>query len=294
VLYLIRDIRVHLERDVSLRALSKRAGWSPYHLQRSFQRAVGETPRRFVERLRLERVAAQLMTPRPALTLVQIARASGFASPEVFTRAFRRHFGCTPQSYRKRASTRNSSSTAEPHAAIVEAAGPCIRLFHYELQKGTPTMPTLSIERTVREAQPILLIRRRLARSELQSMLAECFGKLSDYGAQAGLAMAGWPLARYLSTGPGLWTVEAAMPLAAPATGEGEIEAGVLEAGPVAVALHAGPYAQLPDTYAALERWMEGNGAKGAGAPWEWYVNDPGEFPDPKDWRTEVHWPLEK
>jgi AraC family transcriptional regulator len=84
------------------------------------------------------------------------------------------------------------------------------------------------------------------------------------------------------------------MPLAAPAAGAGEMEAGVLEAGPVAIALHAGPYDQLPETYAALERWMEANGVKPGAAPWEWYVNDPGEFPDPKDWRTEVHWPLAK
>jgi len=153
-------------------------------------------------------------------------------------------------------------------------------------------MPTLSIERKVREAQPILLIRRSLARSELQGMLSECFGKLFGYGQQAGLPIAGWPLARYLSTGPGLWTVEAAMPLAVQVPGEGEMEVGVLEAGPVAVALHAGPYDQLPETFAALERWIQANGYKPSGAPWEWYVNDPGEFPDPKDWRTEVHWPL--
>ena len=155
-------------------------------------------------------------------------------------------------------------------------------------------MPTLSITRQERAAQPILLIRRRIARSELQSMLAECFGRLYAHGQKAGLAIAGYPLARYVSAGPGLWTVEAAMPLAAPAPGEGEMQAGSLPAGPVAMGVHAGPYEQLPETSAAIERWIEANGYQVGGAPWEWYVTDPAEHPDPADWRTEVYWPLAK
>ena len=30
------------------------------------------------------------------------------------------------------------------------------------------------------------------------------------------------------------------------------------------------------------------------GAPWEVYLNDPSLAPDPKDWRTEVIWPIAK
>jgi AraC family transcriptional regulator len=153
-------------------------------------------------------------------------------------------------------------------------------------------MPTISVSRQQFPGQTVLLIRRRLAPSELQGMLAECFGTLFGHGHKAGLPIAGWPVARYLSVGPGLWTVEAAMPLAAAASGEGEMEAGTLPAGPVAVAIHAGPYEQLPATYAAIETWMADNGVRAGGAPWESYVTDPGQHPDPADWRTEVYWPL--
>ena len=153
-------------------------------------------------------------------------------------------------------------------------------------------MPTLSISRVERSAQPILFIRRRIARGELQAMLAECFGKLYGYGQKCALPIAGFPLARYVSTGPGLWTVEAAIPLAQPASGEGEMEAGFLPEGPVALAVHAGSYEQLQETNAAVERWIEANGFRVAGAPWEWYVTDPAQHPDPADWRTEVYWPL--
>jgi AraC family transcriptional regulator len=70
------------------------------------------------------------------------------------------------------------------------------------------------------------------------------------------------------------------------------MQAGFLHAGPVACAVHAGPYEQLSETHAAIERWIEANGFHAAGAPWECYVTDPGEHPDPANWRTEVYWPL--
>ncbi len=123
-------------------------------------------------------------------------------------------------------------------------------------------------------------------------MLSECFGKLFGYGHQHGLQIVGAPVARYLSVGPDLWTVEAAMPLASAPPANGEMEAGTLPPGSVAVGLHAGLYDQLPETYAAIEKWIAANGEQIGGAPWESYITDPGSSPDPADWKTEVYWPL--
>ena len=36
---------------------------------------------------------------------------------------------------------------------------------------------------------------------------------------------------------------------------------------------------------------MESNGYRPGRARGESYVTDPGEFPDVKDWRTEIYWP---
>lgn len=153
-------------------------------------------------------------------------------------------------------------------------------------------MPTISVARQDFGGQAILLIRRSIPRSGLQPMLAECFGKLFAHGRKAGLAVVGGPIARYLAVEAERWTVEAAMPLALAAAGEGEMEPGTLPAGPVAVGIHAGLYEQLPETYAAIEKWMAAEGVRAAGAPWESYVTDPGQFPNPADWRTEVYWPI--
>ncbi len=183
----------------------------------------------------------------------------------------------------RRQCRRRHQAVRAKHMALTTQIGPCIHLFHLRCSHSTrkSTMPTISVARQQYAGQHILLIRRKIPRPDLQGMLSECFGKLFGHGHKAGLPIAGWPVARYLSVGPGLWTVEAAMPVATAAPGEGEMEPGMLPAGPVALGIHGGPYEQLPETYAAIEKWMEANGERQGGAPWESYVTDPAQHPDP-------------
>jgi AraC family transcriptional regulator len=290
--YLLRDIGRHLDDDLSLAALARRAGWSRFHLHRTFWRLTGETPKQHTQRLRLTRAAAKLVTSDK--TVLEIATAAGFASHEVFTRAFRRQFGRTPSRYRAMAFAGASDADRARHLALTNSITPCIRLFYFRALDSPrrPLMPVISITREERPEQAILFIRRRIARAELQSTLAECFGTMYGRAQKEGLAVAGFPLARYVSTGPGLWIIEPAIPLVMPAPGEGEMQAGFLPGGPVALGIHGGPYDQLGETNAAIERWIEANGFRANGPPWEWYVTDPAEHPNPADWRTEVYWPL--
>jgi effector-binding domain-containing protein len=148
------------------------------------------------------------------------------------------------------------------------------------------------IVRKVITPQPILFIRRKVTRSQLKDMFGECFGKLFGHGHAAGLPIAGAPGARYVAMEPGLLTVDTFMPLAAPAQTSGEMQSGVLDGGAVAFAVHSGPYEQLGDTHVAVERWLEENHLQSTGAPWESYVTDPEQHADPKDWKTEVYWPI--
>jgi AraC family transcriptional regulator len=290
LLHLLSDVSP--DEPIGLPEWSRRAGWSRFHLHRALRAALGETPKQFNLRVRLERAAAALIATEKSV--LDIALAAGFASHAVFTRAFRRRFGCAPMRYRAMALAGASSETRDRHAALTAGVGPCVGLFRLALQPsaGKAKMATLSISRKDLAAQPILLIRRRITRAELPPMLGECFGKLYAHGQKAGLPIAGWPLARYVSMGPGLWTVEAAMPVAASVAAEGEMQPGVLPAGPVAMGVHAGPYEQLPETFAAMERWIEASGFRIGGSPWESYVTDPAQHPNPADWRTEVYWPL--
>jgi len=292
LLSLLRDVKVRLDGDVSLDALADRAGWSSFHLHRAFRRLVGQTPKAYTQRLRLDRAAARLAVS--ADRVLDVALGSGFASHEVFTRAFTRRFGRSPARYRAVAQSAATAEARARHAEITEAAGPCLTLYHLSLDdsKGSPVMSTPTIERRELQPQPALIVKRRVARSEIAATIAESLGKTFPYALQNGLAIAGRPFVRYSDVGPGLMTMESGTPLAAPAPGVGEIEAITLPGGPAAVAVHMGPYDKLQDTYAAMERWMQEQGVRAAGAPWESYITDPAEYPDPANWRTDVFWPI--
>jgi AraC-like DNA-binding protein/effector-binding domain-containing protein len=292
VLHLLRDVRRSLGGDVSLEALARRAGWSPFHLHRAFRRIVGETPKQYTQRVRLERAAARLVATKESV--LRVALGAGFASHEVFARAFRRRFGCSPARYRRAALRGASAAERERHAAFVDATAPCTGLYRVSLNplKGRPTMPMLTIARRELTPQPMLFMRRRCARDELSKAIGECLGGAFGLAQLAGHAIGGRPFTRYPSIGAGLVTIEAGCPVATPAPGEGEVEAGFLQGGPAAVAMHAGSYDELPATYAAMERWMEENSYRPGGAPWESYITDPAEHPNPADWRTEIYWPL--
>jgi AraC family transcriptional regulator len=293
LLQIVREIRNRHTANPTLDQLSARAGLSPFYLHREFRAMVSETPKQYALRLQLQQAAARLASSDDSI--LDVALAVGFNSHEVFTRAFRRHFGVTPGRYRAAALTGASAETRHRHLALVQTSGPCVGLFH--VRTSSPrrfSMPTLSIERRDIPSQPFMFVRMRVGRSELSTAIGEGLGKAFPYAMRIGLAIAGRPLTRYLSTGPGLYEIEVGVPVSPAGPGEGDVQAGSLPGGPVAVAVHAGPYDQLTETYAALERWIEANGFRIGSAPWESYITDPADHPDPADWRTEVYWPLEK
>jgi AraC family transcriptional regulator len=293
LLPLLRDISDRLDDDVSLGALSRRAGWSPFHLHRSFHEHTGETTKQYVLRLRLERAAALLASSTQSLQA--IAQATGFRSQEVFTRAFRRRYGRTPSSCRKRILNAAHPPDRRTHATLLTTVGPCIGLYHRSSAHiPSAPMPTLSISRRDVPEQPILFVRSRIARHDIARTIGESLGQTFSHAIATSVVIAGRPFARYVSTGPGLLTIDVGVPIAAAYAGAGEIQAGTLQGGPAAVALHGGQYDTLSESYAAMERWIDANGFTTGGAPWELYLNDPAEHPDPAEWRTEIYWPLQK
>jgi AraC family transcriptional regulator len=143
-------------------------------------------------------------------------------------------------------------------------------------------------------AQPSLLVRRRIRRADIAKTIGASLPLVFKHAQQVGGAMASAPLARYSERGPGMITIETGFIVAAPVPGGDEVEAVTLPAGQAACATHMGPYDTLQETYAAMEIWIEERGLKPAAACWEIYITDPGQVPDPKDWRTEIYWPVSK
>jgi AraC family transcriptional regulator len=282
----------HLDEDVSLTALAGQAGLSAFHLHRVFRAAAGETPKQFTLRLRLSRAAAMLLTTDGSV--LNVALDCGFQNHESFCRGFRRHFGMTPSAYRDRGFV-GDASQADEHAALVTSVGPCVRLFHFrEDRRSQKHNMAYSITKKQIAPQPVLVVRRRVKPSEIAATLGEVLGYVFQHAQSNGIGLAGQPFTRYLDWGPGLLTIEAGMPVTVHAggTSSGDVRADTLPGGLAATTTHTGPYDKLNETHAAVQQWIEAEGLTAAGAPWEVYVTDPADYPDPKDWKTEVFWPL--
>lgn len=114
VLRTLVHIQAHLDSDLNLDTLSRLAAMSPYHFQRLFARATGETPKRYVARLRLERAAFRIRLQNAKL--LEIALDCGYQNHETFTRAFRRHFGIAPSRYRVELAAESGSIGRRPSA----------------------------------------------------------------------------------------------------------------------------------------------------------------------------------
>jgi transcriptional regulator GlxA family with amidase domain len=86
--------------DHRLPALAAAAAMSVRHFARVFAAEVGETPGRFVERVRLESARRELETSDDTLDV--IAARCGFGTAETLRRVFQRRLGVAPDFYRRR------------------------------------------------------------------------------------------------------------------------------------------------------------------------------------------------
>ena len=81
---LLMDVQRNLDRDLDLQSLAGKYGYSPFHFQRLFSNAMGETPKEYVQRLRLEKAAYKLQITDESI--FDICLSVGFKNHETFTR----------------------------------------------------------------------------------------------------------------------------------------------------------------------------------------------------------------
>ncbi len=87
-----------LGQDLSLQRLADEAGISRFHFHRIFSALTGESVLALTTRMRMQRALALTQRgQRPQWKAVAVA--VGYRSPDVFARAFKRHFGCTPSQF---------------------------------------------------------------------------------------------------------------------------------------------------------------------------------------------------
>src|SRR5579859_8246588 len=91
-------IESHLASELTLDDISGVAGVSRFHMVRAFAAATGFSVMRYVRARRLTEAARALAAGAP--DILRVALDAEYGSHEAFTRAFRDHFGVTPESVR--------------------------------------------------------------------------------------------------------------------------------------------------------------------------------------------------
>ena len=92
-------IETHLATPLSLAEISQSVQFSPYHLNRTFRKATGQSLWAYVLHRRIERSRELMRLQR--LSLLQISQMVGFETYGQFIAAFRRQFGVNPGQFRR-------------------------------------------------------------------------------------------------------------------------------------------------------------------------------------------------
>jgi AraC family transcriptional regulator len=93
-------VESHSASDLTLDEIAQLCGVSRFYLSRAFALATGQPVMRYLRGRRLTQAAHALAAGAP--DILAVALEAGYGSHEAFTRAFRDHFGMTPETLRSR------------------------------------------------------------------------------------------------------------------------------------------------------------------------------------------------
>ncbi|MEC0234947.1 Ada metal-binding domain-containing protein [Paenibacillus kribbensis] len=89
----------HYKERLVLQDIADHVGVSPFYLERIFKQETAETPRTYLEKIRVDKAAYLLKSTD--LTNLEICYETGFQSPSNFYKVFRGLTQCSPSEYRK-------------------------------------------------------------------------------------------------------------------------------------------------------------------------------------------------
>jgi len=263
----IKAIIRNPDGEWNTQSMARLAGISPFHFHRIFRALTGETMFAFLQRRKLLRAVELINEGRFSLT--EIALECGFDSGSSLSRAFRKHFNCTPSEYRtaqnplllpppRPRATRNSDRQAQIRkissrdAVIVERRGLIDQNFN----------------RAAREAFRALTL--QLNRVDAWSLIRERIGMCPDEAGMAPDAEARYQ-AGFFFEGE------------IPAMGT-EVQQVTIPGGRWVVSMHRGSYETLWQSWNQLYRdWLPTSGFHPRDAiPFEVYCSNPKHTPAEK------------
>lgn len=161
-------------------------------------------------------------------------------------------------------------------------------------EKAEETIPSSAVETTV-EPVAYFYIEAQLNWDEMDmDFFSDNYDKLFGYLAEDAANVTAPPFAVYHE-----WdeenqttTMEVGVASNSNKPAMGEIKKGMTYGGDVVMQSFYGPYEGTAEIHDELLGYIERSGLAIAGSPWESYVVGPGDDPDPKNWLTEIYYPV--
>ena len=116
-------LRANLAEPLSLEAIGRAVGCSPFHLSRTFSATTGLTLPQYKRQLRMERAAELLRSGQ--FNVTEAALEVGYSSLSHFSQAFHETFGCCPGLYPLRTPAQKFPASKPVRPRDTQGQGPC-------------------------------------------------------------------------------------------------------------------------------------------------------------------------
>jgi AraC family transcriptional regulator len=166
-----------------------------------------------------------------------------------------------------------------------------------ELKKYINSLPKIQetkvLETVITENKFYLSIRDTVNPNEMENLHGKSYATIQQFMDSNFIKIAGAPLAIYHFWSDTLIDIELGIPVAdSTIKGNAKVQLHKINKGKVITALHIGPYERLPETYFSINEWIKKNNKYPIGPPWEVYITDPANEPNPEKWKTAVFFPI--
>lgn len=155
--------------------------------------------------------------------------------------------------------------------------------------KPAPKYSTGEVSVTMVKSIDALALRVVAKTDEMESAMGNAFGQLMEVG---GAKLAGPPFAIWYKWEGEEFEFDNCIPVSAAVPVSGDIKSIKTYAGRAVTVSHTGSYESTQHSWTAVGEFMGANSLEANGDPYEVYLTDPGQEPNPDKWITLLYWPI--
>ena len=264
----ISYIEQNYNYDLTLKELSKVAGFSKYHFHRVFKSIIGENLSDYIRRIRLSSTTLKFKTTQK---ITQIAINSGYETNASFSKAFKNHFGITPKEFSLNAKKKKGLKMLE--AKIVELTPVEVLYVRKEGNYNKSAGEAWEVLMGFAYKNKIKYKKNLMGKSAMMFGIGHDNPNIIDEEKLRFDACISWDDK----------TVKP----------EVEISTKIIDGGKYAMFLHKGAYENLKATYDEIGDWIVSSGFEVRDLPmFEKYLNRDPRRTKPENLKTEIYVPL--